>query len=73
MLDYEHMSKRLNIVRKVWDDQDIPQYRRLKKCPITNSSRLFNSTASFPCWELAPNFVLKIVDELIYCGLNPKK
>ena len=73
MLEYNifRMEHGLNYRRKVNDAHNVPILKRLGGIPFIDSCKLFGlnklNRHTYPCWELHPVFVYKIIDELIYC------
>ncbi len=73
-LEYKKAEDELDLHRRAGDDINKFTKRSLGGIPFfsVDIRDLFN-TDNFPCVALHPYFVLKIVDELIYCGLQQKE
>jgi len=71
MLDYEQMEIDLNQYRNRAETNNRSIPIRLRAVPMRDSCFLFGmEIATYPCWKLSDQLVFKIVDELIYCGLE---
>ena len=73
MIDFNifKMEEMLDYRRTISITANVSIRKRLGGIPFLNWAELFGLDKlrryTYPCWDLHPVFVYKIVDELIYC------
>lgn len=75
--DFLRMEKMLDFFRETYAEKTLKE--KMKLVPIESCGFLFGfenkdwplwrGTTVFPCWRLSRMMVIKLIDELIYCGI----